>query len=791
MKQAAWGVVLLLTGAHLFGGTYGSGNGGIERPYCLSEPQHLTELSQTPDDWGVGFILTADIDMAGAEFTSLGSSNFYCNIKLDGQGFAIRNLPCAFLGHASGADVKNLTLIDVNSQDHAGLINYSFSSRVENCHVIANVTCDGTDAGGLIGYAYLSEIVNCSSAGTITGGQQTQRLGGLIGHVELGSVTACSTSASVNGGTNSLDIGGLIGRLTNCTISDCWSAATVSAPKSVGGLIGTISCNLPHMLTVSNCFSAASVRITEGQTGSGSGGGLVGTAEGNGITVTRCRSTGPVSSSVYCSNMGGLVGTLYFGDIIECSSSASVAAPADSSNIGGLIGRHTAATVERCCSSGTVSSGPGNWYVGGLTGMQMEASSVTRNCYSTSPVSGFYAVGGLIGYAGNDQFAQIEKCFAAGPVTGTYDRIGGLLGASYVTVSGSFYDTQTTGMTASAAGKAKITADMQNPATFTSAGWDLEGETANGGNDDWRMNGYPMLAWEPRIGADELVSVSLPRGQQGQLAFDVYSITGDKMQWTLEGLEAYPWMTGVSSNAGATGDRVTVNVSAASLACADYAGRLKVIADNGDIADVIVKVAVYEPVSLAQLAALSLHWTQNPCDWGQPCKAADWFVDGSIDDKDLLLLADNWLGSRIEPAHPTIADTFESGGFSTLNWQHAGDGAWKVEPGGYEGTYGARSHDIGDGQSSELVLTYDLTGHDVDAISFAARVSSENGYDYLRFTIDGVEVRNWSGTQNWAVYTFAVTPGPHTFKWTYTKDGDGSAGEDSGWIDNVRIYKMQ
>jgi hypothetical protein len=63
-------------------------------------------------------------------------------------------------------------------------------------------------------------------------------------------------------------------------------------------------------------------------------------------------------------------------------------------------------------------------------------------------------------------------------------------------------------------------------------------------------------------------------------------------------------------------------------------------------------------------------------------------------------------------------------------------------------------------------------------ISFFRKVSSELGYDYLRFYIDGAEQNQWSGELDWSQESFPVTPGPHTFKWSYTKDLSVSAGRD-------------
>ena len=82
--------------------------------------------------------------------------------------------------------------------------------------------------------------------------------------------------------------------------------------------------------------------------------------------------------------------------------------------------------------------------------------------------------------------------------------------------------------------------------------------------------------------------------------------------------------------------------------------------------------------------------------------------------------------------------------------------------------------DIGDGQRSRLEVTLDTAAGQVQ---FARMVSSEAGFDYLRFSIDGVDQGGWSGEDaGFKNESFPVSAGTHTFAWTYQKDGSVSAG---------------
>jgi hypothetical protein len=82
-----------------------------------------------------------------------------------------------------------------------------------------------------------------------------------------------------------------------------------------------------------------------------------------------------------------------------------------------------------------------------------------------------------------------------------------------------------------------------------------------------------------------------------------------------------------------------------------------------------------------------------------------------------------------------------------------------------------------------LSVTLDITA--ADDILFYYKVSSESGYDYLRFYIDGSQRGEWSGTVDWTQAGFPVSAGEHTFKWAYEKDGSVSNGSDCGWIDFI------
>ena len=130
-----------------------------------------------------------------------------------------------------------------------------------------------------------------------------------------------------------------------------------------------------------------------------------------------------------------------------------------------------------------------------------------------------------------------------------------------------------------------------------------------------------------------------------------------------------------------------------------------------------------------------------------------------------------------------IVEDWESAGFDQFAWSFSG-GNWSItDQNPYEGLYCSQSAEINDGGQTSLLLSYEVGAS--GSISFYRKVSSEYGYDYLKFYIDDSEKGSWSGEEAWGMEEFDVTEGNHTFKWTYSKDGLVSNGSDAAWVDYI------
>ena len=139
--------------------------------------------------------------------------------------------------------------------------------------------------------------------------------------------------------------------------------------------------------------------------------------------------------------------------------------------------------------------------------------------------------------------------------------------------------------------------------------------------------------------------------------------------------------------------------------------------------------------------------------------------------------------AELKEIYTSFSDGFEIGHISSPPWLLEGDSNWSVSTSeAHLGLYSAQAGSIGDDQFTSLILEGDFPE---GQISFWRKVSSEDGYDCLRFYIDGMLVGEWSGDENWDQIFSAVTGGWHTFEWRYEKDGSVSRGDDTAWVDDV------
>ena len=412
------------------------GSGTAKNPYLISTAQEFALLSWYSGVLNKQIKLTADLDLSGIILYPIGDLGQFTGV-FDGSNHTISN-----------------AVISQPDSSYVGLFGYVFSGGLIRNLSVENVNITGRYyVGGLVGYNSNGTISNCYVTGAISGTEFC--VGGLVG-VNGGSLAGCYAGGSVTG--------------------------TGDDRSYVGGLVGS------NWGSLTSCYSTGSVSGT-GDTSSYVG-GLVGYNQGGALTA--CYVTGSVSGVYY---VGGLVG--YNGDGATLTSCYTTGSVTGTDVVGGVVGSNNGA-LTTCYSTGPVS---GSSYVGGLVGMNRlgvtQKNCTITSCYVAGSISGSSYVGGLVGvsYSGS-----LIDCYATGSVNGG-SYVGGLVGHSgSSTITACFWDMQTSGQTTSAGGTGKTTLEMKTESTFTDAGWDFVGETANGRDDVWMMpaNGsdYPKLLWQ-------------------------------------------------------------------------------------------------------------------------------------------------------------------------------------------------------------------------------------------------------------------------------------------------------
>jgi hypothetical protein len=273
---------------------------------------------------------------------------------------------------------------------------------------------------------------------------------------------------------------GLFGQLASDGTAHDMAAENINitACSHVGGLVGWNRGN------VSDSYSTGSV------TGDEHVGGLVGINYG---AVSNSSSTGSVTGKV---DVGGLVGQNHRGNVRNSYSTDNVTGE---EAVGGLVGVNYFGIVSNSYSSGSVAGG---YVVGGLAGAN--AGDVS-DCYSAGSVTGEDFIGGLMGTSGRG--SPVSNSYSTGSVTCAGRdclQVGGLVGGTgdYGPVSNSFWDTETSGQAASDGGTVKTTAEMQDIATFSGAGWEIVTVADLGTRNPshiWNIvDGvtYPFLSWQ-------------------------------------------------------------------------------------------------------------------------------------------------------------------------------------------------------------------------------------------------------------------------------------------------------
>jgi hypothetical protein len=307
--------------------------------YQISTVAHLmwladANISSSNAQWGYQYLLTADINMNGCDWTPPGNETVPFTGNFDGAGFTISNLTVAVvtLAPASGQNngyagmfgvlgashgIRNLNLISevtistTSTQTSlyvGGLAGRAGGGTIESVvvqggasAVINSLSTQRVASGGLVGWVSLDQAVtNSFASSTVTASGADPYAGGLIG-VATGGAMSVQNSAAPLTTVQARDqyssfgsfAGGLVGAWfptgTGHVLQNSYAsgAVTIDGPLNagldavIGGLIGYLS----GAATLTNNFASTVLRVTDPQGGAGTtAGGLIGWAGGETIT---------------------------------------------------------------------------------------------------------------------------------------------------------------------------------------------------------------------------------------------------------------------------------------------------------------------------------------------------------------------------------------------------------------------------------------------------------------------------------------------------------------------------
>jgi hypothetical protein len=340
----------------------------------------------------------------------------------------------SFNGNINYGDV--ISLLEVNDKTNSfffgGIIGMNGSlSTISNCNNYGKIQASGKvggGVGGITGSNYNSIIDNCNNygeiisntcAGGITGINQSSggivrnsnnygklfgvnTLGGIVGYAYSGAtnIENCTNTGNITGITNM--IAGIVGRSNggkNSYISNCINNGNVIGDYEIAGIVGYNSQSSDRTSYILGCVNNGN--ITSLYIGSDSKhgyfvGGIVGMNGSNGY-ITNCTNNGDIEAS------GGKNG-----------------------GVGGIAGSNYNSILSYSNNYGKVS---GYYRVGGIVGYQQNSLGEISNCsnygnFESYAYQGTVSLGGIVGY----NIGSISFCINYG----SYDVIDGVIAYGYI-----------------------------------------------------------------------------------------------------------------------------------------------------------------------------------------------------------------------------------------------------------------------------------------------------------------------------------------------------------------------
>ncbi|MBQ4598952.1 MAG: hypothetical protein IJB19_03480 [Clostridia bacterium] len=263
---------------------------------AISTAEELLALMGT--DASGNYFLENDIDMSdydytaeGATYTTQSSITSFSGV-FDGNGCTISNLSTVYglfqtatnawiydltvAGTVTGMTTADATTADadyVGGIVGDGTLAEGEVLHIENCTNACTVT-GKQYVGGIVGCigkkataevsSGTAKIIGCRNDGIVKAESSTSQVGGIVGYIHTGSadvgsnhlIEKCMNVGSVTGA--GLDVGGILGIAWLASVSNCINLGTVTGDANVGGIVGrTASTN-----TIDYCYNNGTTTAT-------------------------------------------------------------------------------------------------------------------------------------------------------------------------------------------------------------------------------------------------------------------------------------------------------------------------------------------------------------------------------------------------------------------------------------------------------------------------------------------------------------------------------------------------
>ncbi len=386
--------------------------------------------------------LKTNLDLSSVEnWTPIGSVDLLSEDEPD-EG------DCPFAGTFDGGNYKisNLTISygikeDDPLYDYGGLFGYVTGSVKKVTLENVNLKAASDSMGGIAGaLGTNATIEDCGVSGVISGAEYDNEaygsfVGGIVGYSE-GTIKGCTSSCTISDAL--YQVGGIAGGTDGGTITGCKNTGSIKGLGMTGGIVGEADDS-----EITDCSNSGTVTGEKNTTNTRENrrvGGIVGDTQAT--TIANCENTGTVTAEEL-TEVGGIVGYLYYGSTVEGCSNAGGVKGGDST--GGIVGFASAYSTEgyevkNCTNTGPVDGDSG---VGGVVGVSTanNNSSSTQEivgCTNSGAVSGESDVGGIVGEHNSDEVitssgtkaATVSGCVNTGAVsaTGTSSTAGAIVG---------------------------------------------------------------------------------------------------------------------------------------------------------------------------------------------------------------------------------------------------------------------------------------------------------------------------------------------------------------------------